>query len=167
MKEIILTQGKIALVDDCDFEWLSQYKWFAMKGSNSPHNFYAARHAKVAGRWTTIQMHREILGLKVGDGNIVDHKNWNGLDNRRENLRIANTVINAYNRNFQSNNTSGYRGTYWNKKNKKWTVQLTIDGKFRYFGSFSDPVKAAQTYDKLALQFGLKYAVLNFPEDSI
>jgi hypothetical protein len=106
MKFIQLTQGKQAIVDDEDFELLSQFKWYAMK---SGHNVYAARGG---GKRRMELLHRLILG--VTDSKIeVDHINGDGLDNRRSNLRVATHADNQHNPGTPTNNTSGYKGVHW------------------------------------------------------
>ena len=87
MKQIKLTQNKVALVDDADHDWLSQWKWYAVKDYSG--DFYATRNSSwKAGKQHTIRMHRQILGLERGDKRISDHINHSTLDNCRSNLRI-------------------------------------------------------------------------------
>lgn len=90
-KEIQLTQGKVTLVDDEDYEWLSQWKWCAKDGRNG--NFYAFRASKNKSTY----MHRLILDTPKGK--VTDHINGNGLDNRRINLRICSYRENSHNKN--------------------------------------------------------------------
>jgi hypothetical protein len=91
-KEIPLTQGKVAVVDEEDFDRLNKHKWYACKNGNT---FYALRKSNVNGKRLTILMHREILGLKPGDPG-VDHRDGNGLNNRRKNLRLASHATEWY-----------------------------------------------------------------------
>jgi hypothetical protein len=162
MKEISLTQRKIALVDDENYERLMQHKWHVMKNFNT---FYANREVYVNGRRTSLQMHREILCLSHGDGRLVDHKNRNGLDNRKDNLRITTLFINSYNRKNNINNTSGYRGVYCMKKGKYkyWGSGIGTAGINIYLGCFPDPISAALAYDRAAILYWGKDAILNFP----
>lgn len=103
MKQIPLTKGRFAIVDDEDFEELNRYKWY------SDHKGYAARNSPyVNGKRHVIWMHRVIAGTPAGME--TDHINGIKNDNRRSNLRIATTVQNAMNRGLSKNNTSGYRG---------------------------------------------------------
>ena len=102
MREIPLTQGKTALVDDEDYEGLSQFRWFAHKNGKT---FYAARSMNPG----IVKMHRFILG--VVDPKIeVDHEDCNGLNNQRSNLRRATHGENQHNRGLYRNNPSGYKG---------------------------------------------------------
>lgn len=158
MKEIELTQSKIALVDDEDFPKLSKFKWHAWY---SGYSFYAVcctrRHGK-------IYMHREILGLKKNDGKIGDHINHNSLDNQKLNLRVATARLNSYNCKFKNNNTSGYRGVTWHKQINRWMAQIKVNNKRIYLGVFTDIIKAALAYDFASLEYYKENAILNFPE---
>lgn len=101
MKTITLTQGKVAIVDDDDFDWLNQVKWFTKITGNGTRS-YAARFKRINKRPTTIYMHRAIMTddlEAVGlTGKEVDHINRNTLDNRRENLRVCTKQQNLANR---------------------------------------------------------------------
>ena len=102
MKEIFLTKGMVALVDDEDYERLSKFIWHSAKGG---HTYYAV-HSLTGGG--SIQMHREILGLKKGDRKTGDHKDRNGLHNWRDNLRVVTKSLNRYNSKKRTDNNSGY-----------------------------------------------------------
>ena len=129
MKKIPLSRGKFALVDDDDFHLLNRWKWQALKDGKT---FYAARKETVGPRTRKIVlMHRVIM--KTPSNKIVDHKNWNGLDNRKSNLRNVSFSENRFNLSSPyKNNKSGYTGVYYLKRNKCWVTQV---GK-RYIGSF-------------------------------
>jgi hypothetical protein len=165
MKEIILTQGKVTLVDDEDFEWLNQWKWYASKIKN---NFYAKRDTWIIGkgRDESIFMHREILKLVRGDGIIGDHKNRNTLDNQKNNLRITNHSLNNYNCKMKSHNKSGYRGVDWYKAYKKWRVRITKENKVVNLGYFINKIEAAKIYDTAAIKLWKQDAKLNFPSEN-
>ena len=94
MREIPLTQDKVALIDDEDYERIAAHKWCAIRDRSQ---WYAARNTQRDGRNTTVRMHREILGLSLGDGMETDHRNGDGLDNRRDNLRVATHAQNQAN----------------------------------------------------------------------
>lgn len=133
MKFIELTQGRKAVVDDEDFAWLSQWNWYYHK--NRKHG-YAER--KEAGR--IVLMHREISrhhGL-LKPGMEVDHWNDCGLDNRKENLRVATQNDNAHNRGKHQNNSSGVPGVSWHKQHGKWHAKIMLNGKDKHLGYFND-----------------------------
>jgi hypothetical protein len=160
MKRISLTQGKYALVDDSDYEWLNQYKWYAIKDYNT---WYAVRHiTKPDGKQTLISMHRFILGLEYGDLREGDHKNHNGLDNRQDNLRICTGSQNQYNANPHKNCSSVFKGIYWNKISNKWHTRISIRGQQRNLGYFNNEIKAAKAYDEAARKYFGEFANLNF-----
>lgn len=155
MKEIQLTQGKFAIVDDEDFEWLSKYRWFCNKPRNvifrhTPRNHYKRKD---------IIMSREILNFPKGLQ--VDHINGNRFDNRRSNLRICNHAQNNQNKRIQLNNTSGYKGVSWSKHAKKWLVRIKSDKKQKYLGYFKNKKEAALVYNQAAIKYHKEFAFLN------
>ena len=140
-KQISLTQGKFALVDDEDYDELNKHKWFALK---SRKTFYASRKTH-NGKRTTVMMHRQILGLVPGDGKITDHRNRDGLDNRRSNLRIVNHAINNHNHGGHSHNSSGHNGVHWDTQANKWRARIMVGGKqihLGYHNEIKDAVEA-------------------------
>lgn len=140
MKKIPLTQGKFALVDDEDYEYLKRWKWYAHKDRNT---FYAARQTpQGGGKQKMIQMHAEIIGRK--EGFVTDHINGNGLDNRRGNLRHATNRQNGQNLHVEK--SSKYPGVSWSKSNTNWRATIRVRGKVKYLGGFVDELEAAQAY---------------------
>lgn len=159
MREIQLTKGMVAIVDDEDFEELNKLKWCAYKNRNT---FYAHKTMNVNGKITTVKMHRKILGLK--DGRIkCDHIDGNGLNNQRSNLRICSNAENIRNSKKYSTNSSGFRGVSWSKSSKKWQSQIGHDGKMIPIGRFDDKKEAALAYDIAAKKYHGEFANLNFP----
>ena len=163
-KEILLTLGKIAIVDDKDFERISQYRWNA--------SYYLRKDMWVAIRTTgnkykrnIFLMHREILGLLKGDGQIVDHRDGNSLNNTRLNLRIVSNSQNLQNhRGLRKGNSSGFIGVYKHKKYNIWYPAVMLDDKKYYLGSYKNKRIAAVMRDKAALHLHGDFASLNFPE---
>lgn len=149
MKRIPLTQGKFALVDDEDYVELNQHKWCAYKQGNT---FYAARAVNL--------MHREILGLKRGDGKVTDHIDHDGLNNQRSNIRVCTQQQNMMNKRKRKNNSSKYKGVYFLKTNK-WIAQIHFDNKSIHLGLFDDELEAAQAYDKKAIELFREFAKTN------
>ncbi len=144
---IPLTQGKAALVDAADYDWLSQWKWQA----SFRRTFYAARSITRKPLHYTIQMHRLILAAPKGQ--LVDHINHDTLDNRRCNLRLADYQQNARNRRLSIKSTSGMPGITWNKKLSKWIAQIGIDRKERkHLGCFDSAEDAKLAYEVAARQ---------------
>lgn len=159
MKEIPLTQGKVALVDDEDYEWLSKWKWHAF---NNKYTFYAVRQVRINGSQRHEWMHRVILKMERGNKIRVDHKDRDGLHNWKDNLRTVTNALNSHNRKRQKNNKSGYRGVYRNRN--RWEAQINTKGHLIFCGCYTDPVLAAKAYDEAAIRIYGKDAVLNFPQ---
>lgn len=134
MKAIKLTQGKYAIVDDIDFSWLNQWKWYF---GNSG---YAMRKPWNKGENKAFLMHRVIMNPKNDEQ--VDHINRNRLDNRRENLRIVTPHQQRFNMSKPKNNTSGYKGVSWSEERKKWVAQIQINGKNVPLGRYIDIAEA-------------------------
>jgi len=121
MRQIPLTKGAVALVDDADFDWLNQWKWCTGGGG------YATRGVRREGKQFAVRMHRELLGLpQVYDGRDGDHINRDRLDNRRENLRISTRSQNLRNRRVATSSVSGVRGVHWDARCGLWCARLTV-----------------------------------------
>lgn len=151
MKTIPLTQGKFAIVDDEDYEWLMQWKWYAHKNGNN--NYMAARRKK----YKAILMHRTIMDAP--SDKQVDHFDHNKLNNQRTNLRLCTNSQNCQNR-ISQRGSSQYKGVRWNKN--RWMARIGINGKLIYLGLFINEVKAAKAYDKAAKESFGEFAYLNF-----
>jgi hypothetical protein len=152
-KEIALSQGKIAIVDDSDYEWLIQWKWCLYNCG------YAVRNESRKVGHSVILMHSQIL--RTPQGKCADHVNGNRLDNRRENLRICDFKENSRNSMIRHDNKSGYKGVYWNKTNRSWTTQIAIDGKSFHLGNFQDVKDAALAYDRAAKKLFSEFSKTN------
>lgn len=156
MKEIPLTNSPlVTLVDDEDYEKLNENRWqLSVNG--------VRRTISVQGAKTAIHMHRVIMNAP--EGLEVDHKNRNRLDNRKQNLRIANDSQNAQNRPGNRNSTSRFKGVSWHKKTRKWIVEIKYPGGRRYLGTFEDEGEAASAYNAAACQLHGEFAYLNVLE---
>ena len=151
---IPLTQGKFAIVDAEDCEFLMQWKWCYSQG-------YAVRNGPSPERGL-ILMHRVILervGLK--DFAETDHINRDRADNRKCNLRAASRIQNGCNRNKQKNNSSGYTGICWCKRHKKWMAKIQVSGKVKFLGYFNNKKEAARVYNLAARMYHGDFSVLN------
>lgn len=151
--------GHQAIVDEADFQLVGGYGWSLLK---DPWNNYAFRYETVNKRRVYYKMHRQILGLT--DPSIeCDHRNHNGLDNRRSNLRAGTTSQNQMNQRHQKNKL-GYKGVYRGKsRTSPWIASIRHNNKLHRLGSFADQLEAALAYDKAAQELFGEFACLNFP----
>ncbi|MGC4375766.1 HNH endonuclease [Fictibacillus sp. Mic-4] len=153
MAEIPLTKGFVAIVDECDYEYLSNFPWHYSKG-------YAINRSSFFhedGKRKTVLMHRLIL--QVDPRHEVDHINGNSLDNRRNNLRIANRAENSRNIKTPSHNTSGYKGV--TKSKKGWRASIHLNSEKIHIGVFKTKEDAAKAYNIKALELFGDFARLN------
>ncbi|KAA8750168.1 HNH endonuclease [Paenibacillus sp. UASWS1643] len=161
VREIELSNGKKALVDDEDYGWLSETKW------SDDSRGYAIRRVR-DGRNTTEKMHRLIVGANPGQ--IVDHINGVPWDNRRDNLRVVTDQQNSFNTQISSTNKTGFKGVavYKARKNPGYTAQITVNYRKIHLGCFDDPVEAAIAYNNAARMYFGEFAILNeIPEDRL
>lgn len=163
MKEIPLSQGKVALVDDADFENLSQHKWSAEKGRKT---WYASRKITVGPYLQQdVSMHRQILGLSIGDGMEGDHRDGNGLNNQRYNLRVCSPGQNRYNQSVRTHaKHSRFKGVSLKRdtpRAKPWEAYISAEGKLRKLGHFYTEEAAALAYNEAAKVLHGEFARLN------
>jgi len=157
-KAIQLSRGKVALVDDADFEWLNIWKWTYQDAGK--YIGYASRNVYQDGKYIEhIYMHRIILNPP--SGMETDHINGNGLDNRRCNLRICTTSQNLANSRKRKGTTSQYKGVSWSQKNQCWIAAITVHGQHEYLGCFDSEEEAAIAYNYAARKLYDDYALLN------
>lgn len=177
MKEIQLTQGKVAIVDDENFESLNENKWYIKKDNK---NYYALRNIivrhqnkqkNIQQKLKTIMLHREImehkLNRKLEHNEHIDHINRDGLDNRECNLRLCNPSQNKSNSIKQKTycgkpTTSIYKGVRWFKSHKKWRADIKYQGKTKYLGLFDNEKDAAKAYDQKAKELFGEFVRPNF-----
>lgn len=157
MRKIPLSQGKFALVDDDDYDFLIQWKWYAHKERES---YYAVRKSvRLNGKQKMIYMHHILLGTPVGMK--CDHQDRNSLNNQRRNLRIATNAQNLINRPSQSNNKLGIKGVY--RVGNKFRASIIFKGKTIHLGAYSSLKEAGKAYDRKAKELFGDFAWLNFP----
>jgi len=165
-KLIALTQGQNVIVDATDFEWLSQWNWFAMWNPFT-RSFYANRRVKTVQingkrRHIKISMAAQILDPKKGE--IIDHRNHDTLDNRKDNLRKATRSQNVMN--VRHKREGQYKGVHRrdNKKFAGWRSMIGVNKKLVHLGTFRSPEEAARAYDEAAKKHFGEFAWLNFPD---
>ena len=158
MKKIILNRvlkqspnyrKYFAMVSDKDYSRVNKYNWSVAQNCGI---YYALGY--IDGKM--ISMHIFIMGRKG-----IDHKDNNGLNNQRGNLRLANVVENGANRKLNLNSKSGYKGVSWKARESKWSAKIQHNGIPIYLGLFADKHKAAKAYNDMALRLNGKFAKLN------
>jgi hypothetical protein len=160
-RAIPLTQGKHAIVDEADYEWLMQWQWFGMKRR---YGWYAYRKESMPdGTRRIVAMHRAILD--VPNQLHVDHRDLDGLNNTRANLRPATPTENVRNRRTPKNNSSGYKGVDFHKASNKWRARINVDSKCIELGFFGSPEEAAAAYNQAATERHGEFARLNNGDD--
>jgi hypothetical protein len=149
MKQIALTTGQVAIVDDEDFERLNRYNW-QLSGQ------YAGRCEYLGhGRQRTVYMHHEIRGKGF------DHKNRNKLDNQKHNLRRATRAQNAYNSEKQRGKSSQFKGVHFHKRLCKWCSSIRVNRRLIHLGYFESETEAAKAYNRAIYRVSSDFAVLN------
>lgn len=156
-KQIPLTKGKFALVDDEDYAYLSKVKWrvhtnnellYAITGSHHNGNKEVLMH---------------VLIMKPPKGMGVDHWNHDGLDNRRCNLRVTTQSINMYNRRKTVGKFSTYKGVTWSPSHNKWLARIWIEKRMVRLGYFDNEVDAAKAFDAGLAKYRPGCSMPNFP----
>lgn len=178
-KEIILTQGQVTIVDNDTYNDLSKWKWQAMKHHTG--SYYVARTCRI-GKQKKVSMHRYLMGTDNPEI-LVDHKDRNGLNNQKNNLRICTPAENAKNRVSKRGATSKYLGVYIGTARKTYNTKrgvitnvktsyrakIKTEKKEVSLGTFpftpDGEILAAKAYDKAAIKYHKEFANLNFKEN--
>jgi DUF971 family protein len=161
MKQVPLTKGYFALVDDCDFEELMKYRWFV---DVRPTGIYIKRHRpdRLGGNGN-IYMHRQIMGI-TDRKFVVDHRDGNPLNNQRENLRVCTHSQNGMNSNRTKGAKFGFKGVLL-RPSGRYGAQLMFQRKHICIGTFDTLEAAARAYDLKAKELFGEFANLNFPAE--
>lgn len=159
MKAIPLSHMQVAIVDDEDYDWLCQWKWYALKTRRGV--FYATRNTPIGdGRRRTVYMARVILEAPAGIE--VDHADGNGLNNTKGNLRLATRMQNGRNLRKRRNvYTSVYKGVSWSADKQKWRAVIFVNQRQVFLGRFTDELEAARAYNIAASGYFGEFAHLN------
>jgi len=154
---IYLTKGRVTVVDEEDYDNLSQYKWhYSIDGY--PRRSGSLKDGEL--RHKSIFMHRVIMG--ESNNLEIDHINGDKLDNRKANLRFATRQQNIFNRRKWAKKTSSqYKGVFWCSKVKKWVAMIRFNYKIIFIGHYYDEVEAAKAYNKKAYELFGEYAKMN------
>jgi hypothetical protein len=147
VKEIQLSRGLVALVDDEDYAELSQFRWCADARGYAVRNLPRTKPYERRG---TELMHRRILGLIKGDGMDADHIDGNKQNNQRSNLRSATHMQNLQNKKRTKQNKSGMKGVFFDRRDKKWRACINSQNKQYGLGYFDSPEEAHEAYKAAA-----------------
>lgn len=150
---VSLTRGYEAMVDAADADLVSGYNWFAdmkVRADGSIKTLYASRSERIGKKIIVIRMHRVIDGTTPGLE--TDHRNGNGLDNRRENLRAATKTQQRHNQRIAINNVSGVKGVGFHKARKKWHAYISVGNKQRHVGIFATLEEAKIAREKAVME---------------
>jgi hypothetical protein len=154
---IPLSNSGECLVDKDDYFVLSKYTWYRDNYGYVVSKIYDKKTKKCS----TIRMHRMIMGVLSKKNVEIDHINHNGLDNRKENLRVCTSSQNSANTRKRSDNSSGYKGVHWHKQCKLWRAQISVNKKMRHIGLFKEPREAAKAYNEAAIKYFGGFAHVN------
>lgn len=156
-KKIFLKGGSFALVDDEDFEYLSQWEWMLHRG-------YAQRDeyiGKIDGKYKCVRRHMHRIVNNTPEGMLTDHIDGNRLNNTRANLRTATKQQNARNMAKVKGKTSKYKGVSWNKSHGRWAARICDNAKRISLGSYDCEIEAALSYNAAAKELFSEFARLN------
>lgn len=158
-REIPLTQGKVAIVDDSDYEWLSQFKWCMHNNGSAMRRLYSPKGQPQS----AILMHREIIQPPAGL--TVDHIDGDRLNNQRGNLRVCTIAENVRNKGKQSPQlrpfTTPFKGVHFDPRTRRWRASVQRDGKVFRLGRYPTDAEAARAYDCAAIQIHGEFARTN------
>lgn len=155
-KEVHLTKGYVATVDDEDYELVKRHTWRVQVRKSG--NAYAITHIRRPdGKQTTLSMHRLIVG--VTDAKVqVDHINGDALDNRRVNMRTCTNAQNQRNKGTTSGNVSGVKGVSWHKRDNRWQANICVNLKSIHLGYFDIKSDAVAAYQIAAIKHHGEFA---------
>lgn len=156
---IPLTQGKVTVIDFEDFEKVRHYSWTADIGWGN--TWYA--HGRAPGSRKVVLLHRVLMDALPGE--MIDHEDRDGLNNRRYNLRSATRAQNAQNK-IKRNGASRFKGVCFEKSSDKWRVRITVEDHRKSLGRYTSEMDAAKAYDAAANKYFGEFARLNFPKET-
>ncbi len=152
---VVLTRWHVAFFSPDDLEKVSGGVWYSDHRRDAT---YAARLTQTKNFRTKIYLHRLITGATKGV--TTDHIDGDGLNNRRENLRVCSNIENCRSR-HKARGRSKFKGVLWNRQNQKWKANITIDSRLKHLGFFDDDVLAARAYDRAVQVYFGEFCMTN------
>jgi len=140
------------IIDTEDYEKVKGIKWYLGDGKYVIHSRY---------KKASLKLHRTILELSENDNSIIDHIDGNPLNNKKSNLRICTSQQNTFNQKKRINNTSGFKGIFWNKIESKWESRIGVNCKRIFLGHFKNKIDAVKSYNEAASKYHGEFARLN------
>jgi hypothetical protein len=159
VKTLPLTKGFTTVVDDADYDRVACFKWTALITTKG--KVYAYRRGTRAEGQPVIYLHRFIID--ASNDVEIDHRDSDGLNNCRNNLRVCSHIQNTRNSRRRSDNTSGFKGVHYDTNRKRWIAQVQINGRRSHIGAYRTREEAARAYDLAAVKYFGEFARLNFP----
>ena len=157
MKELKLTKGYVAIVDDEDYETVSKWRWSATQCCNK---IYARRTQKFGNKKVNIYLHRFLMNVHLCNSSVnCDHKDRDTLNNQKSNLRVCTKAENQRNKTKKKNAQSKFIGVV--KARKNWAARITHEGKAVYIGTYQSEEEAAIAYNKKKIELHGEFANLN------
>ncbi len=163
--EVVLSAGYVALIDEVDAERVLAFKWSFLENRRGHVIGYGCRNTRSLQADGTWKQHKVLLHrfvIDAPDGVEVDHENGDGLDCRRDNLRIATRAQNVANTGRRKGSSSTFKGVYYRVERNRWRSEITIDGKRYDLGTYGNEIDAAIAYDAAAFAAWGRFAFLNF-----
>jgi hypothetical protein len=156
---IPLSDGNFVTIDADDYSLVSQFAWRPLHCKNMTYAVAWPRGQRKTRK--VVLLHRLLLNAQPGEE--VDHRDGDGLNCTRQNMRLATRGQNCRNQRRSTLNTSGYKGVHWDKARQRWSASIKHDGRSIHLGRFTDKEAAARAYDAKARELGGEFARLNFP----
>ncbi len=155
-----LYNGKLVLIDEEDYERLSEYRW--LDDTKHDGTYPYANFPRGDGRYKKVYLHRFVMNAEKGQ--FVDHINGNPYDVRKDNLRFCTSAQNGQNRGLPSLNTSGHKGVCWDVSKQKWHVQIASEGKCAYAKRFDTFEEAVEAHEREIVRIHGKFARLEWED---
>lgn len=156
--KVPLSRGKVALIDPEDAARVLRHRWTASYGKAGWKAYFS--HS-INGKTHSVYLHQLVMGHRKGL--MIDHRNGNGLDCRKRNLRFCTNSQNSQNRRRKKNNQTGYKGIFLIKETGMWVAEIVVNGVRHRLGRYRSSEEAAHVYDDAARRLHGDFAALNFP----